>query len=73
MPHITDREMQKFKELLDKEKMDELQEKVFLHDLIERTKLTLLDLRKGRGPVEAYAIQFIKLIKQTFKEEKINV
>lgn len=77
MPYITDNEAKKFKELLDKEKerekMDELAEKVFLHDLIERTKLTLLDLRKGRGPVEAYAIQFVKIMKQTFKEEKINV
>lgn len=77
MPYITDKEAKKFKELLDKEKemqkMDELTEKVFLHNLLERTRLTLLDLRKGRGPVEAYAIQFIKIMFKTFKEEKINV
>ena len=77
MPYITDKEAKKFKELLDevkrREKMDELAEKVFLSDLIERTKLTLLDLRKGRGPVEAYAIQFVKIMKKTFKEEKINI
>ena len=77
MPYITDKEAKKFKELLDEDKnrkkMDELAEKVFLNDLIERTKLTLLDLNKHYGPVEAYAVQFVKLIKKIFKEEKIAI
>jgi len=77
MPYITDEEYEKFKELIEeakeRKKMDELAEKVILSDLIERTKLKLLDLRKGRGPVEAYAIQFVKVMKETFKQEKINV
>jgi len=77
MPYITDNEYKKFQELIEeakeREKMDELAEKVFLDDLLERTKLTLLDLRKGRGPIEAYAIQFVKVMKKTFKQEKINV
>lgn len=77
MPYITDSEAKKFKELIEEDKerkkMEELRDKVFLHDLLERTKLTLLDLRKGRGPIEAYAIQFVKIMKKTFKEEKINV
>lgn len=77
MPNITDKEYKKlkeaFEELHERKKMDELKEKVFLSDLIERTKLTLLDLQKGRGPVEAYAIQFVKIMKKTFREEKINV
>ncbi len=77
MPYITDDEAKKFKELLEEEKRiqkyDELADKVFLHDLLERTRLTLLDLRKGRGPVEAYAIQFVKIMRKTFKDEKINV
>jgi len=77
MPYITDREAKKFKELIEAEKerkkMEEFKDKVFLHDLLERTKLTLLDLRKGRGPIEAYAIQFVKVMKKTFKQEKTNV
>ena len=77
MPYITDKEAKKFKELIDadkkRKKIDELGEKVFLHDLIERTKLTLLDLNKHYGPVEAYAVQFVKLIKKIFKEEKIAI
>lgn len=77
MPYITDKEAKKFKELLDEEKKRkknaELADKVFLSDLLERTRLTLLDLRKGRGPVEAYAIQFVKVMFKTFKQEKINV
>lgn len=77
MPYITDREYKKFQELIDEDnkrkKVDELKDKLFLRDLIERTKLTLLDLRRGYGPVEAYAVQFVKLIKKIFKEEKIKV
>lgn len=77
MPYLTDREYKKFKELLDEDKkrkeIDELKEKVFLHDLIERTKLTLLDLNKHYGPVEAYAVQFVKLMKNIFSEENIEI
>jgi len=77
MPYITDKEYKKFKELIDeakkREEIDELKEKVFLHDLIERTKLTLLDLNKHYGPVEVYAVQFVKLMKKIFKEEKIEI
>ena len=77
MPYLTDREYKKFKELIDEDKkrkeIDELKEKVFLHDLIERTKLTLLDLNKHYGPVEAYAVQFVKLMKNIFSEENIEI
>ena len=77
MPYLSDREYKKFKELLDEDKkrkeIDELKEKVFLHDLIERTKLTLLDLNKHYGPVEAYAVQFVKLMKKIFSEENIEI
>ncbi len=77
MPYITDREYKKFKELLDEKKrkdnFDKMKEKVFLHDLIERTKLTLLDLNKHYGPIEVYAIEFVKLIKKIFKEEKMEI
>ncbi len=77
MPYISDNQLKKFKELLVEErkrkKADELRDKVFLHDLIERTKLTLLDLSKHYGPVEVYAVQFVKLIKKIFKEEKMEI
>ena len=77
MPYISEDQLKKFKELLNEKKrrddLDKMNEKVFLHDLIERTKLTLLDLNRHYGPVEAYAIQFVKLIKKIFKEEKIEI
>ncbi len=77
MPYISENQLKKFEELLTEEKerkkANELGDKVFLHNLLERTRLTLLDLRKGRGPVEAYAIQFVKVMKKTFRDEKINV
>lgn len=77
MPYLTDKEFKKFQELLkeskERKEMDELEEKVYLHDLIERTKLTLIDLRKGYGPVEVYAVQFVKIIRGIFKKEKIKI
>lgn len=77
MPYITEREYKKFKELLDEKKkrdeFDKLKDKIFIKDLIERTKLTLLDLNRHYGPVEAYSVQFVKLMKKIFKEEKIEI
>jgi len=77
MPYLTKEEYKKFQELIDEEKkrkqVDELKDKLFLHDLIERTKLTLLDLSRGYGPIEAYAVQFVKMIKKIFKEEKMKI
>ncbi len=69
--------MKKFKELLKEKKrrneLDKLNEKIFLHDLIERTKLTLLDLNRHYGPVEVYAVQFVKLIRKIFEEEDMKI
>ena len=77
MPYITDNQLKKFKELLNEKKrrneLDKLNEKIFLHDLIERTKLTLLDLNRHYGPVEVYAVQFVKLIKKIFEEEDMKI
>ncbi|KKN36737.1 hypothetical protein LCGC14_0770430 [marine sediment metagenome] len=69
--------MKKFKELLNEEKkrkeINELEEKGALKKLIERTKLKLFDLRSTYGPVEAYAVEFVKLMKKIFKEEKMKL
>ena len=77
MPYISDNQLKKFKALLDEEKKrkkaDELEEKTALKKLIERTKLTLLDLNKHYGPVEVYAVEFVKLMKKIFKEEKMEI
>ena len=77
MPYISDNQLKKFKELLAEEKkrkeIDELEEKGALQKLIERTKLTLFDLRSHYGPVEAYAVEFVKLMKKIFKEEKMEI
>jgi len=77
MPYISDHQYKKFKELLAEEKkrkeIDELEEKGALKKLIERTKLTLFDLRSHYGPVEVYAVEFVKLMKKIFKEEKMEI
>lgn len=77
MPYISDNQYKKFKALLAEEKkrkeIDELEEKGALKKLIERTKLTLFDLRSHYGPVEAYAVEFVKLMKKIFKEEKMEI
>lgn len=77
MPYLSENQLKKFNELLKEEKerkkADELRDELFLHDLIERTKLTLLDLSSHYGPVESYAVQFVKLMKKIFSEEKIEI
>lgn len=61
------------KEKKRRNELDKLNEKIFLHDLIERTKLTLLDLNRHYGPVEVYAVQFVKLIRKIFEEEDMKI
>ena len=77
MPYVSDNQFKKFKELLNEEKkrkeINELEEKGALKKLIERTKLKLFDLRSTYGPVEAYAVEFVKLMKKIFKEEKMKL
>ena len=77
MPYVSDNQFKKFKELLNEEKkrkeINELEEKGALKKLIERTKLKLFDLRSNYGPVEAYAVEFVKLMKKIFKEEKMKL
>lgn len=76
MPYISDEEYRKFQELVEeKQKQEEKKKKsgeVFKKDLIERTKLALLDLNHNYGPIEAYAVQFAKQMIQFFKEQGIK-
>ena len=76
MPEITDEEYKKFKELLDKEKRREEEEKLrkefFIEQLSEKVDM-LLDLNKTYGPVEAYALTFYKFLVNDFKAHKTNV
>jgi len=77
MPYIPENQMRKFKKLLaeekERKKITELEEKGALQKLIDRTKLKLYDLRSTYGPVEVYAIEFVKLMNKIFKEEKIEI
>jgi hypothetical protein len=76
MPEISQREWEKFQELIEKEKQiiqgRTLNREIYLDNLRQK-KEALLDLSKGYGPIDAYATVFSKYLKNTFeatKEEK---
>lgn len=75
MPEITEEEYKKFKELLDKEKKREEEEKLrkefFIEQLSEKVDM-LLDLNKTYGPIEAYALTFYKFLQNDFKAHKTD-
>ena len=76
MPEITDEEMKKFKELIEKdkqrEKEDKVRKEIYIDKLSENVDI-LLDLNKSYGPIEAYALTFANFLKNDFKAHETDV
>ena len=76
MPEITDEEMLKFKELIDKENRriedEKINKQFFIEQLTEKVDI-LLDLNKSYGPIEAYALTFTKFINNDFIANKTDI
>ncbi|MHA1408781.1 MAG: hypothetical protein ACTSQY_00435 [Candidatus Odinarchaeia archaeon] len=76
MPEITEEEMKKFKELIEKEKrwrkIEEAKKTFSIKELSKKVDL-LLDLNKSYGPMEAYALTFANFLKNDFRKNKTNV
>ncbi len=75
MPEITEVEMKKFKELLDKEKEEKnhlvMSREIYLDQLSQRVD-ALIDLNKTYGPMQAYALTFSKFILNDFEAHKTD-
>ena len=75
MPEITEKEMELFKELVNREnqrrKDERVKKELFIEELSVRTQ-ALLDLNKSYGPVEAYAVTFAKFMTNDFKAHKCD-
>jgi len=76
MPQISKDEFKKFKELVEKEKMDKIFREMNRDEVLEKLSdkvKALIHLNKSLGDIEAYARTFAKLIEGDMKFHKTDV